>query len=642
MVALLKDQTTMGEITFWVVDSDPSVGVSGFSPSVGDLLIVKDSAGTNSGIYIKKTASIVPLLDSSATIGGSLYSVTQDPTGFPVPADNATALLSFVNGTRTFSITPVGASFDVYVQGTKYTKTTESVVTSAVEGWHYIFYDLAGVLSETTTFSTDIITKYSYVCALYWDNVNAQTILLGDERHGLSMTGATHLFLHNTIKTEYQSGFTLSGFTLGNGALATDTQFGVDAGVFKDEDIIFSYAALTGPASIPIFYRTGSAVSPLWRRKTADTFPLLYSGSGGYTGASGRAAYNQNNAGTYQLTEVGELFCYNIHYYAVNDTTQKIIGILGDTTYSTALAASDAQDEEILRIDTVPFLEGIPIASVIFVTSSTYANTPKARIVVNNALMSYTPWQDKVIKGNDLLNFIQANTKFVLPVLNNIEIEFETNFSCESVGAAGTLVTATVGTGASAAIQTATPDFTTIPLQTGTTATGSALWLFANSILWTNARNTTRIIEFDWQAISTSSAAQRFTFRAGLMATSNFLADNTGIYLRAVDNVNSGNIQCVVRNGASETLINTTVPGGGVQRRVYIVITTLSTVVSVYFYINEVIQNSGGTAIITNIPANGAILRVGAGSQKSVGTTNVIVYNSYFRVSRTFIAGQRF
>jgi hypothetical protein len=641
MVALLKDQTTMGEITFWVVDSDPSVGVSGFTPNVGDLLIVKDSAGTNSGIYIKKTASIVPLLDSSATIGGALYSVTKDPTGFPVPGDLTTATLSFVNGTRTFSITPVGANFDVYLQGTKYTKTTESIVISAVEGWHYIFYDLAGVITETTTFSTTLITTYAFVCALYWDNTNAQAILIGDERHGLAMDGDTHLYLHNSVSTDYQSGFTLSGFALGVGTLATDAQFQVDAGVFKDEDIIFSHTALTGPANIPIFYRSGSAAAPLWRRKVSDSFPLLYSGSGGFTGASGRAAYNQNNAGTYQLTEVGELFYGNIHYYAVNDTTQKIIGVLGDTAYSTTQAASDLQDEELTRIGTVPFLEGVRIASVIFQSSSTYVNTPKARIVQNNAFANYTQWVDKLLKSSALLSFVQANAKFIMPILNNIEIEFETNFSCESVGAAGTLVTATVGTGASAVIQTATPDFTTLPLQTGTTATGSALWLFANSILWTNARNTTRIIELDWQAISASSAAQRYTFRTGLMATSNFLADNTGIYLRYVDNVNSGNIQCVVRNGAAETVINTT-RAGATQTRFYIVITTVSTVVSIYFYMNEVLQNSGGVGITTNIPANGSILRVGSGMQKAIGTTNVIAYNSYYRVSRTFAAGQRF
>lgn len=642
MVAILKDQISLGEVTAWIVDSDPSVGVSGFTPSVGDIFIVKDSAGVNSGIFIKQPASIVPLLDSSATLGGSLYTVTKDPTGFPVPADNTTATLSFVNGTRTFSITPVGSTFDVYLQGTKYTKTVESVVTSAVEGWHYIFYDLAGTLTETTTFSTTLITIYAFVCALYWDNTNGAAILIGDERHGLSMSGATHLHLHTTVGTDYQSGFTLSSFALGTGTLATDAEFEVDAGIFKDEDIIFSYSALTGPANIPIFYRSGSASAPVWRRKAADNFPLIYSGSGGFTGGSGRAAYNQNNAGTYQLTQVGELFYFNVHYYAVNDTTQKIIGVLGDAHYSTTQTASDLQDEELVRIGTVPFLEGVRIASVIFQTSSTYSNTPKARIVQNNAYTNYTQWQDKLLKSSQLLAFVQANAKFILPILSNIEIEFETNFSCISVGAAGTIVTATTGTGAAALIQTATPDFKAIPLQTGTTATGSALWLCANSMLWTNARDITRVIEFDWQPITTSTAAQRFTLMSGLQATSNFLADNTGIYLRAIDTVNAGNIQCVVRNGAAETVINTALTAYGVQRRVYIVITIVSTVVSIYFYINEQLQNSGGTAITTNIPANGSLLRVGSGIKKSIGTTNAIFYNSYMRIYRTFTAGKRF
>lgn len=642
MVAILKDQISLGEVTAWIVDSDPSVGVSGFTPSVGDIFIVKDSAGVNSGIFIKQPASIVPLLDSSATLGGSLYTVTKDPTGFPVPADNTTATLSFVNGTRTFSITPVGASFDVYTQGVKYTKTAQSVVISATEGWHYIFFDLAGSLTETTTFSDNLILTYAFVCALYWDNTNSLAIMIGDERHGLAMSGQTHLYLHNHVGPDYISGFALSSFVIGVGNDNTHAQFAVGAGVFSDEDITFSYSAITAPANIPIFYKSGSAAAPNWRRKTADNFPLIQSGSAGFTGASGRAAYNQNNGGTYQLTEVGELFYFNVHYFAVNDTTQKIIGILGDVAYSTTQTASDLQDEELARIGAVPFLEGVRIASVIFQTSSTYTNGPKARIVLNNALREYTQWQDKLLKSSQLLAFVQANAKYILPILSNIEIEFETNFSCESVGAAGTIVTATTGAGAAALIQTATPDFKCIPLQTGTKATGSALWLCANSMLWTNARDITRVIEYDWQPITTSSGAQRFTIMSGLQATSNFLADNTGIYLRAVDTVNAGNIQCVVRNGAAETVINTTLTAYGAQRRVYIVITIVSTVVSIYFYINEQLQNSGGTAITTNIPANGSLLRVGSGIKKSIGTTNAIFYNSYMRIYRTFTAGQRF
>lgn len=624
------------------------VGFNNLSPTTtkGDLIVsdgtndVRLAAGTDGYVLSSDSTQVSGLRwqDMTSSILSSLGAVIKEPTGFPVAADNTTSTLSFVNGTRTFSITPVGASFDVYVTAALYTKTAESIVISATEGFHYIYYNTSGVLSETTTFTTDLITSFAFIAVIYWDNTNAKALFIGDERHAMTMDGATHLYLHNTLKTVYNSGFTLNSIALGDGTLSTDVQFGVDAGSFNDEDINFSFGAISAPANIPIFYKEGA--TPVWRAKTADAFPLLQSGAAGYTGAAGRIAYNQNNAGTWQLTEVIESGYMNIHYYIINDSTQKIIGVMGDNYYTTRQKASDLQEEEIARITSLPLTEYILIGSVIYQTNSTYTNTPKAKIVKNYAQNSYTDWRKNYLKSSELVAFIQANSKYIPPILADIETEFETNFSAETVGAAGTLKTAVVGTGATAVLSTATPDFKVIPLITGTTATGSAQWVFANSLLWTSARNTTRVIEFDWQQLNTSSPTQRFTLRAGIKATS-LTADGTGIYFRYSDNLNSGNIQCVVRNGAAETVVNTNITGVGFQRAMRINITCQNAVTSVYFYIDEDIQN-GGVAITTNIPPDNTQLFVGCGNIKSIGTTSTTFYASYFRVIKYFTQGKRF
>jgi hypothetical protein len=77
---------------------------------------------------------------------------------------NSSSSISFNEGNRTFSISPSGTSFIVLLQGRQFRKTsTEQKQISNVEGIHYIYYDLDGVLQETTSFSVSLIEKYALV-----------------------------------------------------------------------------------------------------------------------------------------------------------------------------------------------------------------------------------------------------------------------------------------------------------------------------------------------------------------------------------------------------------------------------------------------------------------------------------------------
>jgi len=198
--------------------------------------------------------------------------------------------LSFVNGTRTFSITPTGANFTYYNNGKLVTKTAENIVISNVSGTHFIYYvKSTDVLTESTV-AWDL-ELHIPVATVYWNTVDNHGYM-SEERHGFVMDWATHKVMHQGIRTRYISGFGLSGYVINDTTDAGKT-FGVTGGSLADEDLpidITHNAApssrwqqiLNDPAELPIFSLGAGSV---WRKTAATQFCVLNAGSG-------RVAYN--------------------------------------------------------------------------------------------------------------------------------------------------------------------------------------------------------------------------------------------------------------------------------------------------------------------------------------------------------------
>ena len=348
-----------------------SIGGSGGGGSV-----VTSVNGRNGAVTLDKTDVGLNNVDNVSLTAQNL--AQSEPTGFPNRTDST---ISFNAGTRQFSIAPSVTSFDIWIKGTKYTKSaTENLTISTTAGNHYIYFDETGTLQETTTFSVNLFISNAMVSIVYWNSDNNTAPYFADERHGMQMDGATHGYLHTVFGARYLTGLALQGFVPdGTGGFDVNAQFYSDSGTIRDEDKLLNIAT---QSQIPIFYREGS----LWRKKTADAFPIIYNGTAGYTGT--RVPYNQFVTGNWQLTEVTDGDYVLVHIFATNDANNGVIGILGIDKYNNKPAARAAADSEISTLSGLPFAEFTAIGSVIFQTQTSYTNTPKARVVSSDPSIS--------------------------------------------------------------------------------------------------------------------------------------------------------------------------------------------------------------------------------------------------------------
>jgi hypothetical protein len=309
-----------------------------------------------------------------------------EPNGFPEISETT---VSFDNSLMRLTIAPTSSSFSYYCEGVKHTKSSsETVDITDTEGLWYFYYSGTNLIA-TQIFSTDILRKFAFVAVLYWDSVNNKQIYLGNERHGFIMDGMTHLHFHDVLGTQFISGLALSGIVAdGDGSSDTHAQLGFDGGIIRDEDIQFNISGVSTPAQIPVFYKNG--VSGDWRRQDANNFPVIRFGTG-------RLAYNQWTGSTWQQTQVVEGDAVLIHFFATNDTSQPVIAIQGQNTYTDIPLARIGSASEIanLVIDGLPFIEFVPLGTVIYQTSSAYTNTVKARVRTTDEGASYVDFREK-------------------------------------------------------------------------------------------------------------------------------------------------------------------------------------------------------------------------------------------------------
>jgi hypothetical protein len=309
----------------------------------------------------------------------SVISATKEPIGHE---DKTQSTISFTEtgaNARKFSISPVSGSHYVWCQGTRYEKSAaETVTIPNTSGLYYICYDASGnLIYQTTYFEWDSQTPTAYI---YWNATDSKAYFFADERHGVTLDWATHEYLHRTRGAAIANGFGAGNYTIsGNGSSNTHAQLDIADGTFFDEDlqvdVVHSNTPtantwqqdIQGPALIPIFYRSGT----VWKRDNPTTYPLKQGTS--------RVQYNLNTAGTWSTPDISQNGKFGISWIvATNNLTYPILAILGQSEYANQ---GDAEIEDWSNVDLTgfPVFEFRLLYKVIYQTSTTYSNTPKAR-----------------------------------------------------------------------------------------------------------------------------------------------------------------------------------------------------------------------------------------------------------------------
>jgi microcystin-dependent protein len=326
----------------------------------------------------------------------------KEPSGFPNRTDSE---ISFNDSARTFSISPLSPAthFDIFAKGRIFRfYSSQQILIPDVEGIFFFYFETDGTLAYSNVFNISIITEKIYVSTIYWDSTNKKAILISDERHGITLDGATHEYLHNVNGAVVTSGGAIN-FTspAGLGDLNSDAQITLGNIVFRDEDIRMDITNSISPSSpfeqildpvaqIPIFYRDG--FSGNWRKSNATQFPVKQGVS--------RIQYN-NPEGPWTQEDIQEGYFVSMWVFATNNISEPVIAILGQKEHSLLSDAQEQDTYDSLSFGTMPTQEFKVLYRTIFQSSSAYTNAAKAVLVDVRDLRAAEDTQFAQVAPND-------------------------------------------------------------------------------------------------------------------------------------------------------------------------------------------------------------------------------------------------
>jgi hypothetical protein len=197
--------------------------------------------------------------------------------------------IAFDDVSGQLTVTPVvpATGFTYYSGGQRFTKvvadSNPTPIDKNIEGIHYFYY-VGDLLVTSPTFSPAIISTHAFVAAIYWSSAaqggTDTSLTLAEERHGNTMSNATHSYLHATRGSRLAGGGALAAMlTDEDGSLDTHVQFDVAGPVVTyDEDIRREFSdgspqQMIGPARLPIWYRQGTNGG--WRKQAVGDVVLV-------------------------------------------------------------------------------------------------------------------------------------------------------------------------------------------------------------------------------------------------------------------------------------------------------------------------------------------------------------------------------
>lgn len=280
----------------------------------------------------------------------------QHKHGFPNNPYQVT--LSYSPVTRQVTLTPIGASFDIYVNGVKFTKTGPQVSTAHANSTsaYFISYDSNGVLQTSNT-PWSIVGPSIPVCSLYYNATLTDALALY-ELHSATRNPESHHQQHFSVGTMVlgKTGFELFGWTANSDSSANVT-FGVAAGTILDEDIQWVVPQLNDSGPYAVLYRTGASE---WTWSKSLSLPYLYN----IGNTNNILQYNRNNAGIWSMANLTNSNYVNYYLFASTalDSAFRFFLIPGPAEHANA---SSYQAENVSIIgstgSTIPIEEYAPL-----------------------------------------------------------------------------------------------------------------------------------------------------------------------------------------------------------------------------------------------------------------------------------------
>ena len=235
-------------------------------------------------------------------------------------------------------------SFTVWQGGQKYViETLLSTTYNLTNGSHFFFIN-NGNLEHYMAIGSDFLQKRPFMALVYCNEATNQVLVLGEERHGITMDGTTHYYLHTTVGTRYRSGLGVAGIAAGS-----STYTGTASGIMYDEDIIIN---VPSQMSNRHFYLSGASWA--FQAESTNIAPMV----------SGTAYYNrQLSVGNYDLAPVPAGNYFIVYFIATNCSLSHTVKIPGQRLFSNIAEASNIAQTEPREL---VFL-GLPVAEFLYV-----------------------------------------------------------------------------------------------------------------------------------------------------------------------------------------------------------------------------------------------------------------------------------
>lgn len=278
-------------------------------PVGADTLTLWDSAAT----FARKVLSVTNLFASPEPIGattpntGSFSAI--DKSGNPIAVNSGIydpTLLAITYDAATRQFTVVNTGTTISVNGVISTPADETTTAHADTTAQYWAYYVSGATTLTVATTVDIGIHAIAGREYYNTDQAAAKALDFEERHSQALAACVHEADHETVGGRLVGsplGADAADYTLQASTADTDITFSIAAGEMYDEDVASVLGAIA-VGNYTIGYRAGLDSANRMDWDDAATLPVKVGGT--------YLNYNQNNAGTWQQTELANTELMNI------------------------------------------------------------------------------------------------------------------------------------------------------------------------------------------------------------------------------------------------------------------------------------------------------------------------------------------